>query len=412
MTGVARSGGGSATPGGPGTALAAASATAPAQRQRQPKTAWPLARWPLADQRAWEVARAQGGLLDDDGLAAGWRLATVNGALAIYGRFLAYLDREGLLDPAHGVGDRLIPAVLNRYVAELQGVSASRTVASYVVMLDMMLRALAPERDWGWLGLASRRLLHRAEPSRNKRARVVPAADLLQLGLDLMRQAGAEASGGTGTKAGDGPTSKERLLLFRDGLMIATLIYRPLRQANFLGIGIGRQLVAAGPAWSLVFAAGETKTGHALEVTYPPELAGALEHYLRVVRPGLLALGRVRYPHGRAGDQPAGQALWVSVNGTALRKTALDNLLALRTAARFGRTINTHLFRDCAATSIVAEAPDHVRIAARVLGHATLQTTEQHYIVTNTRQEVSRYQNSVLARRRQAAQRARRGSGG
>lgn len=406
MTGVAQAGGGTAILGGLGTALgAAALATAPARRQHQPKTAWPLQDWPLADRRAWEAARAQGGLLDDDGLAAGWRPATVNGALAIYGRFLAYLDREGLLDPAHGAGDRLTPAVLSSYVVELQGNGASRTVASYVVMLDMMLRALAPDRDWGWLGLASRRLLHRAEPSRNKRARVVPAADLLQLGLDLMRQAGAAP----GTEAGDALTPKKRLLLFRDGLMIATLICRPLRQANFLGIGIGRQLVAAGPAWSLVFAAGETKTGHALEVTYPPELAGALQHYLRVVRPGLLALGRVRYPNGRAGDQPAGQALWVSVNGTALRKTALDNLLALRTAARFGHKVNTHLFRDCAATSIVAEAPGHVRIAARVLGHATLQTTEQHYIVANTRQEVSRYQNGVMARRRQAAQRARRG---
>ena len=245
MTGVVRAGGGNAIPGGRGTVYSAAAfATAPARRQRQPKTAWPLAHWPEADRHAWEVARAPGGLLDDAGLAAGWRPATVNGALAVYGRFLAYLDREGLLDPAHGVGDRLTPMLLKRYVAELQGVSSSRTVASYVVVLDMVLRALAPEREWGWLGLASRRLLHLAEPSRNKRARVVPAADLLQLGLDLMRQADAEAASGTQ----DSPTHQERLLLFRDGLMIATLICRPLRQANFLGIGIGRQLVAAGPA--------------------------------------------------------------------------------------------------------------------------------------------------------------------
>ena len=408
MTGGARSRGGAAIPGGPGTSPG----TALVRRQRQPKTAWPLARWPEADRRAWEVARALGGLLDDAGLAAGWRPATVNGALAVYGRFLAYLDREGLLDVAQGIGDRLTPAVFNRYVAELQGIGASRTVASYVVMLDMVLRALVPGEDWGWLGLATRRLLHGAEPSRNKRARVVPAADLLQLGLDLMREAGAETTLGTqvNTQAGDGPTHKERLLLFRDGLMIATLICRPLRQANFLGITIGRQLVAAGPTWSLVFTAAETKTHRDLEVSYPPELVGMLKHYMRVVRPGLLALGRVRFPQGRAGDQPAGQHLWVSVNGTALRKTALDNMLALRTAARFGHTINAHLFRDCAATSIVANAPDHVRVAARVLGHATLQTTEQHYIVANTRQEVSRYQNGVLARRRQAAQRRWRGS--
>lgn len=368
-------------------------------RQRQPKTAWPLAHWPDADRRAWEQARSPGGLLDDAGLAAGWRPATVSGALAIYGRFLAFLDREGLLDAAHGVGDRLTPDVLKRYVAELQGISASRTVASYVVMLVMVLRALVPGQDWGWLRSATLKLLHRAEPSRNKRARVVPAADLLTLGLDLMHAAEAEAE----------LTHKERLLAFRDGLMIATLISRPLRQSNFLGIEIGRHLlpVGAGSGWDLVFAASETKACRELEVSYPPELAGKLRHYLSVVRPGLLALGRKRFPHGREGDRPAGQHLWVSVNGTALRKTALDNMLAKRTTARFGRRINTHLFRDCAATSIMTEVPGQVRIAARVLGHATLQTTERHYIVANTRQEVSRYQKGVLARRRQAVQRAR-----
>lgn len=376
---------------------AALHAAGPARR-RQPRTAWLLARWPDADRAAWEQARSPGGLLDDAGLAAAWRPATVNGALAVYGRFLAFLDRDGLLDAAQGVGNRLTPEVLTRYVAQLQAVSAPRTVASYVVMLDMVLRALAPDRDWSWLRRATRRLLHRAEPSRNKRARVVPAVDLLKLGLGLMREA----------EAGSGLSRKDRLLLFRDGLMIATLISRPLRQSNFLGIEIGRQLLPVGAGWSLVFAAAETKACRGMDVPYPPELAGALGHYLRIVRPGLLALGRKRFPHGRAGDLPAGQRLWVSVNGTALRKTALDNMLAKRTTARFGHRVNTHLFRDCAATSIMAEIPGQVRIAARVLGHATLQTTERHYIVANTRQEVSRHQKGVLARRRQAMQQARR----
>ena len=79
----------------------------------------------------------------------------------------------------------------------------------------------------------------------------------------------------------------------------------------------------------------------------------------------------------------------------------MEKLLEKRTLPRFGRTINPHLFRDCAATSITIEAPEHVRIAARVLGHATLQTTERHYIVANTRREVGRYQDLVLALRHQ-----------
>jgi integrase/recombinase XerD len=69
---------------------------------------------------------------------------------------------------------------------------------------------------------------------------------------------------------------------------------------------------------------------------------------------------------------------------------------------RFGHMINPHLFRDCAATSIMIEAPKHVRIAARLLGHATLRTTERHYILANTRREISEHQKGVLALRRRS----------
>lgn len=78
----------------------------------------------------------------------------------------------------------------------------------------------------------------------------------------------------------------------------------------------------------------------------------------------------------------------------------MAKLLEKRTLPCFGRIINPHLFRDCAATSITNEAPEHVRIAAPVLGHATQQTTDRHYIIANTRREVSRYQEIVLALRR------------
>jgi len=50
-----------------------------------------------------------------------------------------------------------------------------------------------------------------------------------------------------------------------------------------------------------------------------------------------------------------------------------------RTRAAFGRAVNPHLFRDCAATSLALEDPAHVRIAAQVLGHGSFRTTERHY---------------------------------
>jgi site-specific recombinase XerD len=50
-----------------------------------------------------------------------------------------------------------------------------------------------------------------------------------------------------------------------------------------------------------------------------------------------------------------------------------------RTREAFGEPISPHLFRDCAATSVAIEDPDHVRIAANILGHHSLATTQKYY---------------------------------
>jgi hypothetical protein len=47
-----------------------------------------------------------------------------------------------------------------------------------------------------------------------------------------------------------------------------------------------------------------------------------------------------------------------------------------------------------------AEDPDHVRMAARLLGHASLQTTERYYIAANTRSALRRHHDRVLSIRR------------
>ncbi len=49
------------------------------------------------------------------------------------------------------------------------------------------------------------------------------------------------------------------------------------------------------------------------------------------------------------------------------------------TRERFGFPVNPHRFRDCAATSIAIEAPEHVGIILPVLGHARATTGERYY---------------------------------
>jgi integrase len=38
-----------------------------------------------------------------------------------------------------------------------------------------------------------------------------------------------------------------------------------------------------------------------------------------------------------------------------------------------------HMFRDCALTAAAEQSPEQVALVARVLGHRSLRTGEQHY---------------------------------
>ena len=45
----------------------------------------------------------------------------------------------------------------------------------------------------------------------------------------------------------------------------------------------------------------------------------------------------------------------------------------------FGQRINPHLFRDCAASALATDDPEHILAIARILGHSSITTTNRHY---------------------------------
>jgi integrase len=194
-------------------------------------------------------------------------------------------------------------------------------------------------------------------------------------------------------------------LLYRNGLMIAVLALRPLRQRNFLALELHRHLRQQGEGWTIKFPATETKTNIALEMPFPQVLLPALALYLEVYRPVLLDLRGPLNPDHAA--RPAGQHLWVSRCGTAMTDGALHKALIRHTTACFGHAVNTHLFRDCAATSLADEHPEIVRYAADLLGHKYFSTTETYYIPARQRHALRRYQD-IIGRRRKAARRGPR----
>ena len=160
--------------------------------------------------------------------------------------------------------------------------------------------------DWRWLAELWMRLGRRAEPVVNKRLRLRPARDLVDLGRRMMTSAEQES----------GWSERRRAVHYRDGLMIALMAYRPLRLKNFASIVLGVHLVQQSGGWWLQFPASGMKAKRPYEVALPAALVPELEHYLAVHRKVLLA--------GESGQlSPSTDALWVSEVGTMLGKRCI-----------------------------------------------------------------------------------------
>jgi integrase/recombinase XerD len=71
------------------------------------------------------------------------------------------------------------------------------------------------------------------------------------------------------------------------------------------------------------------------------------------------------------------------------------------TKEKFGKPINPHLFRDCAATSIALEDPAHLATTIAVLGHTSLKTSERSYNHAVRRQACETYQSDIAQMLRQ-----------
>jgi integrase/recombinase XerD len=349
-----------------------------------------LDEWPPADRAAWERARAEGDVLEPGtgGLASQWRDTSARTIAKAYGRFLCFLDRQGLLDKSADPATRLNPEVLRPYLDELGALNASGTVLSQVRFLNCGVKAMFPGRDWNWMRRVIQNLAYLAEPVRDKRNRIVPIEDLLDYGLELMAKA----------EAPDGGTNFTHALLYRDGLIIAILAVRPFREANMASIVIGRHLLKRGTTYWLCFAGHETKNHQPIELPVPEVLNPHIERYCNYYRPVLFPRNR-GWTKGVQETGAACAALWLSSRGNPMPANTLYERVVTLTQAKFGHAITPHDFRGCAATSIVIHDPDHVRIAARLLGHSRLKTTERYYIQAQSFEASRRYQHEIEARR-------------
>jgi integrase/recombinase XerD len=325
--------------------------------------------WPVRDRKQWEKGVEPGGLFDHGGAGACWSEASRYKTACGYGYWLSWLEAEKLLEANEDAADRVTRSRVAAYVAKLQSELSPCTVLCRIQELSDALRVIAPESDLKWLAQLYRSLRARVRPMRDKLLRVRPIDELAALGERLMDKAESTPKW----------SKRRRAVLFRDGLMIAILAYRPVREKNFAAMRLSRHLTKVGGRWQIFFDGAETKSHVPYQAVFPSALAPKLERYLDVHRQVLMRGERAGDTTRAPPINPELDAVWVSEVGTPLEMGALARRISDHTRQEFGRPISPHLFRDCAATSIAVDNPKHVGDASLVLGHAGHAMTERHY---------------------------------
>jgi site-specific recombinase XerD len=342
----------------------------------------PVSSWPEEDRRAWGQALRPGDLFDQPSIAATWSPGRRRIVVQAYGYWLVWLAQKDLLDPNRPAGDRVSTMLFAEFIDDLRRRIASASVVVFVSGLKKMLEVIAPDHEWQWMRPIYRNLKRAVIPTRQKHTRVVEAVALFELGIRLFQEADAMPL--------DRPS---RLTLARNGLLIALLAARPIRIGNLTSIEIGRHLVHSGGLYRLVFSRAETKVGRPIDLHCPAELTPYIDRYLDVYRPLLLS---------RAKQPTATRRLWINYRGGVMDISAIHHQIKAQTKRAFGHSINPHLFRDCAATSIAIHDPEHVRIATAILGHTRVSTTNRHYNQAQMLSAAREHNREILRLRKKA----------
>lgn len=324
---------------------------------KRSRTSLNFLEWPRRDQGLWQAANRIGRFLEPDGKAAHWRDKTRKGVIKRYSLWLGYLAATDQLDPKMPPSERICEETLTRYVywLEARG-NASTTVSSCVRDLNEAIRVMEPDADRKTIKELVVTLHAREEPIRAKHTRIMHPDDLLSGALAFLDDVPNREFYNDASQA----------RMYRDGLVIAFLAYRPIRLENLTSIVLGRHLVQDGDGWLCHFEAGEMKDNQPLAFSFPDRLVPYLETYRYLYRPRLL----------NGNDFPN---LWISTRGTPMSEQAIYLNTCRMTEELFGQRVNPHLFRDCAASALATDDPEHILAIARILGHKSIETTTRHY---------------------------------
>ena len=339
-------------------------------RKHQSRRALKLAEWPATDQIAWHNAIADGDIFEDQGRGHHWREKTKTINIQHYGRWLGYLKWRNILNGEDAPAARVTQQNIKTYYEHLKEIVAPKTRLSMLVGLKETIRAMAPDENWRWLQDICNRVQTGAKPTREN-LNHIPASDVMyQTALGIL-------SGFTGPI-----TIMRDAVNFRDALLFALLIARPLRVKNMFEITIGKHLIWIDGEWRLKFIASEVKNNRPIEFSVPETLVCHLERYLEEVRTVFR-------------NTMISNRLWLGQDGDIVCQSFVYDRITKLTHRLFGTQINPHLLRHCAATLMAINSSDSVKMATPLLGHQHRSTTEKYYIKADNL-EASRNVNQIL----------------
>jgi integrase/recombinase XerD len=322
----------------------------------------PYAEWPEEDRRLWEAAFKKGeGPFDDCGRGAHHSERSRQQLQYVYGKFLQFVsarypDRLGCSPDA-----RVTIEAVEQFVKFQPKTCGDVTISIYLYHLWLVLKSMYPNRDWSWLVRISERIGERGKVKR-KKYHLVTSETLYALGIALMDGA---------LSSGKPVTASSVQTAYRDGLIIAFLALVPLRRRTLGLLLIGEHLVRSCPGYAIDIPAEDTKSKRPLEFPLSPELSARFDFYLKEIRPQILGAEGSDY-------------LWVNRRGPMSDRMIYVNVRR-RTQKALGFPVNLHRFRHAAATFWSVRDPVNVRGVKDLLGHGTFATTEEHYIMAQSR---------------------------
>lgn len=321
-------------------------------------TPLPVAEWPEIDQNLWAKSRQRAHKLDEPGWAGALRPATISIVERGYGIWLSWLINRGQLTTKKSPADRLSQDRVCEFAQDYLDGRAGNTVGLTLRGLQTAVRAMHQTIDFRWIDRLARH--YSAMPKvKNKHARVVPISALYQFGLKLLEQNSQKI-----------PPTPFGAYKFRDGLMISLLAAHPDRLKNIHDLRLGETLCRGTAGYRVSHKGTNMKNHEERSYAVLADLTPWLDLYAEHIRPAL-----VRTPHPK---DDAGH-LWISQYGQPMAAGSISSRISDLTKAEFDRAISPHLFRDCAATSIAIDDPEHVWITKEVLGHKSPDESQRAY---------------------------------